>query len=528
MKGSSGKSIKHVLAASVVLMALVGLACGTAARPAPGAAVAPAPRVAEITLRVGVPFLNQPPDPLRGGFFSIRHGLAETLFKLDKNLKLEPWLATGARRLDEKTWEITLRQRVKFHDGVLMDAAAVKASLERAIAKSPFAKIVLDIARIEVKGPLTLTIATNNPNLGLPGLLADPTSAIVNAAAAEAMGDAFTEKPVLTGPFKVEQFQLDKELVAVRHREYWGGSAPVDRVIFKYIPDNSSRVLALQSGDIDIAFQINAESTATVKGDSNLVVKSGVPTVLVFMHINHRREVWKDVRVRQAIALAIDREALVKNVMEGLGAPANGPFPPTMLSCNQLRGHPFAPARARQLLAQAGYQDKDGDGFVEKDGQTLTMTLLTYRQQAPLVVMAEAIQANLKNIGVKANIRIAEAPIPAIQQGDWDGTTWLRNTVTTGDPYYTLYEWFTAGGSANFGGYSDPRVEELAREVGQASDRQARERLACDASQVIVDEVAVVPLLFESLIYGVSRKVVGFDEPHPFFLYFMDNKIGKR
>jgi peptide/nickel transport system substrate-binding protein len=534
MKAGGASFIKQVLRGFLLAAALLVLGCGTAATatpgaatPVPGATVPPAPRVSETTLRVGVPFLSQQSDPVIGGFLSIRHGLAETLFKLDKNLKPEPWLATAARQVDEKIWEITLRQGVKFHDGALMDAPAVKASLERATAKSPTAKALLDVARIDVKDPLSLTITTNNPNLVLPGMLTDPTTSIVNAAAAEAMGDVFAEKPVLTGPFKVDQVQQDKELVAARHSEYWGGPPPVDRVIFSYVPDNSSRVLALQSGDIDVAFQINPESATTVTSDPNLLVKTGAPTNLVFMHINHRREPWKDAMVRQAIASAIDREALVKGVMEGIGAPANGPFPPTMLSCNQLREHPFDPAKAKQLLTQAGYQDKDGDGYVEKDGQTLSMTLLTYRQQAPLPAIAEVIQAGLKNIGIKANIRIAEAPIAAIQQGDWDGSIWLRNTVTTGDPYYTLYEWFTAGGSANFGGYSDPRVAALARQVGQASGRQTRERLACDASQFIVDEVVVVPLLYESIIYGVSGKVFGFDEPHPFFLYFMDNKIGK-
>jgi len=485
----------------------------------------------EKTLKVGLPFLftNQNPDPHKGGgLHLIQTGVAETLFKLGKDLKPEPWLATRSRQLDEKTWQITLRQGVKFHNGVPMDAAAVKASLERAIAKSPVAKAVLDIARIEVHDPSTLTIVTNNPSPILPGLLTDPNSVIADAAAAEAIGDPFAEKPVLTGPFKVERLQQDKELVVVHHRQYWGPSPSVARAIFLYIPDNNSRVLALQSGDIDLAVYIAPESVPTVRSAANLLVVSAAPVALEFMYFNHRREAWKDVRVRQAIAAAIDREALVKGVMQGQGAAATGPYPAAFLRCHQLQGPPFDPAQARQLLAQAGYQDKDGDGYVEKDGQTLTMTLLTYRQRPELPPMAEAIQGSLRAIGVKVQVRMVEQINAAFQQGDWDGGMYFNNMVTTGDPYWALAQFFATGGAANRGGYSSPRVDDLARQVRQATDQQAREAFACAASQAIVDDIAVVPLLYPSFNYGVSRKVVGFDAPHPLWFYIVDSKVGKR
>jgi peptide/nickel transport system substrate-binding protein len=409
-----------------------------------------------------------------------------------------------------------------------MDAVAVKASLERAIAKSPVAKTVLDIARIEVKDPSNLTIVTNQPSPILPALLAEPTSAILDAAAAEAMGDAFIERPVLTGPFKVERFQRDKELVVVRHAEYWGPAPLVDRVIFVYLTDGNSRSLALQSGDVDIASNMPPESVATVKNSPDLRVVSSRPVALEFMYFNHRREPWKDVRVRQAIAFAINREALVKAVREGVGTPANGPFPPILLRCDPLRGHPFDPVKARQLLTQAGYQDKDGDGYMEKDGQTLSMTLLTYRQNPELVPMAEIIQGSLKTIGIKVTVRLVEQIGAALQQGDWDGGLYFNNMVTTGDPYWALSQFYATGGATNFGGYSNPRIDELTHQIGQATDRQARLRLACVASQTIVDELPVLPLLYADFIYFISRKVVGLDDPHPFFLYFMDNTIGKR
>jgi peptide/nickel transport system substrate-binding protein len=232
--------------------------------------------------------------------------------------------------------------------------------------------------------------------------------------------------------------------------------------------------------------------------------------------------------VRAAIALSINREILVKGVMQGQGTAATGPFPPAVLRCNQLQEYSFDPAQARQLLGQAGYQDNDGDGFVEKDRQTLSMTLVTYRQRPELVPMAEAIQASLKTIGIKVDVRMVENINAALEQRDWDGGLYFSNMATTGDPYWALSQFFLSGGPANRGGFSSPRIDELIRQVGQATNRQAREHVACAASQAIIDEVAVVPLLSPNFNYGISKKVVGFDAPHPFFLYFLDSKIGKR
>jgi len=246
------------------------------------------------------------------------------------------------------------------------------------------------------------------------------------------------------------------------------------------------------------------------------------------MYLNHRREPWQDAKVRQAIAIAINREALVEAVLQGRATGANGPFPPAVLECDQLRGHTLDIAQAKQLLAEAGYQDTDGDGILEKDGQILTLDLLTYPQRPELTPMAETIQASLKTVGIKVSIRVTEGIDGALEQGDWDGGMYFNNMTVTGDPYRSLLQFFTTGGSANFGGYSSPQVDELTRQVGQATDRQAREQLACDASQAIIDEVAVVPLLYPNFNYGISNEVVGFDQPHPFWLYFIDSNIGKR
>jgi peptide/nickel transport system substrate-binding protein len=456
-------------------------------------------------------------------------GLAETLFRLGRQFEVEPWLAAAANQLDENVWEITLRQDVEFHNGAAVDAQAIKASLERAMTLDKGVAALLDILSIEVVDPLTLKIETNGPSPIMPGLLTEPKTSIVDAAAAVTLGDAFDERPVLTGPYKVEKFQKNKELVGLRHEGYWGAGPAVDRVEFVYLPDNSSRVLALQGGDIDIASYIAPPSVQVVTGREDLVVRTTVArATLVFMHLNQHKEAWQDAGVRRALSLAIDRNALVDAVLEGQAIPAAGPFPPSFLTCDTVQAHPFDPAEAKELLAAAGYKDSDGDGIVEKDGQPLTMKLLVYRQRSELPPLAEAIQSMLKKIGVEVDIQMVERISTSLREDDWDGGMYFNNMVATGYPYGTLFKFFAAAGSNNFGGYNSPKMEEIMTQLAQVADREGRRSLACDASQTIVDDVAVVPLLYPNFNYGASASVVGFEEPYPYHAYIMDAGIGKR
>ena len=226
--------------------------------------------------------------------------------------------------------------------------------------------------------------------------------------------------------------------------------------------------------------------------------------------------------------MAIDRETLAKAVLRGQGSPAEGPIPPALLRCTQLQALPFQVQQARQLLGQAGYQDRDAEGYLAKHGQTLGMTLVTYRQRPELPVIAEAVQASLKTIGIKVTIRLVESIEPALRGGDWDAATYFNNMVSTGDPYWALSQFFATGGSVNHGGYSNPRADTLIRELGITDGRASRDRLACTASEDIVQDAALVPLLYPFYNYGVAQTVAGFDDPHPFQMYLLDSNLARR
>jgi peptide/nickel transport system substrate-binding protein len=510
----------------ILLTAMAALlaACG----PMPGAPATTPAATAETTLRVVTPFLSQPLDPAKGGGFNaIQFGVGETLMRLDPQFTPKPWLAERLEALDETTWQITLRPGATFHDGAAVDAAAVKASLDRAIARIPTAKTLLDARAIEVRDPRTLVIATNAPNPRMPGLLTEPSTLIVNAAAAAAQGDdAFAQRPIMTGIYQIESFAQDRELALARYPGHWDGAAQAARVIISAQADASARMLALQSGQVDIAIDMRPESVQVARSDPRLRVVSAAPVATMFLYINQTKPIWQDLRVRQALAHAMPpRDALVQTVLRDEGAPGVGPFPPTVLPCPELRGQSHDPARARALLAEAGLRDTDGDGLVEHDGRPLVMTLLSYPQRPALTPMAEIIQANLKDVGIGVEIQSVEQINDALAQQDWDGSMYFNNMAATGDPFGSLAQFYRADGESNRGGYRNAEVEAQIDELRSVVEREERLARSCAISQRLLDDVAIIPLVYPNYNYGVSRSVAGFEEAHPYFLYVLHGRI---
>jgi peptide/nickel transport system substrate-binding protein len=504
-----------------VLLVLVLTACQSSAVP-----TVDSPQHGSV-LRVGTPFLSQP-DPVRGGFNAVQFGLAETLMRLDTNLQPQPWLATAVRPRSATTWQVSLREGVTFHDGSPMDAPAVKGSLERAVELSPSAKTLLGLTAITVEDPLTLSIVTETPTPNFPGLLTEPSTAIVNAASAATLGEAFTDRPVTTAMYRVERYALDRELVAVRYDDYWDQPARAERLVVSVLADASARFLGLQSGQLDIAVDLQPESVGQIQDDDELRAVAAAPVSTVFTYLNQTQAPLDDLRVRQALAHALPaRDAVVQAVLRGQGEPAAGIFPPVVLECAADEPYRHDPEAARRLLASAGYRDGNGDGVVERDGQPLQLVLLSYPQRPALTPTAEILQAALSQVGVKVQIRVVEQIDQALERDTWQAGMYFNNLAATGDPYGSLSRFFRTGGDANAGRYSNPDVDRDIDQLRTVTEREQRRELACQIERELARDVAVLPLAYPSFAYGVGPDVTGFDTAHPYFLYFMTNGIGK-
>jgi peptide/nickel transport system substrate-binding protein len=475
-------------------------------------------------LKVAMTFLDEPPDPYQAGWLAVPTGLTETLFRLSESLKPEPWLATAGTQIDPLTWEISLRAGVKFHNGAVMDAAKVKGSLDLALARRAGTRTVLDIERIEVKDPATVVIITNSPNATLLGLLTNQNTAIVDPDTVPSSVDESASGAATTGPYKLVSFTADQAMIVEAHADYWQGPPAMDRIEYAAFTESNTRLISLQSGDVDISINLSPQAAVTVENDSSLELRSAPPSGMIFMFVNHESPAMQDVLVRRAVSLAIDRQAMVDSVAQGNAVAAESMFPPGFLTCANVDGYTYGPEAARQLLADAGYVDSDGDGVVEKDGQPLELIMQTYPQQPLLPPMLEVVQAMLKDIGIGAKVQIVEWTLAS--QGGYDLFGYVNSTITTGDPQWGLTRQYLTGGDENRGNFSNSKVDELIGQLSEAAGPSKRQSAACDALKAGHDDIALIPVMFPNRLYGISKNVNWPVGPHPLRLYFIDHRIG--
>ena len=485
-------------------------------------------------LKAGVIWLDSPLDPVESGWVANQSGMSENLFRLSgSTLGPEPWLATGAEHVDPLTWEIEIRSGVQFHNGSPLDAEAVKASLERAIRLSEAAADILSADTIAVKDAQTITITTTVPQPTLPGLLITPVFGIHDAAAADAAGEGnFIEARALTGPYIPTAYVQLEHLDSVANDDYWGGMPPLAGINSIAIPDTNSRELALQAGDVDIIINVSPDGSQVIEAHPGTqTATAGLGTALVLWWVNFERGILADPLVRRAVAHAIDRESIAGLVApSGAGSFAELMLPEVVASCPEVHAPAYDPHEARHLLEEAGYADSDGDGILDKDGQPLEIIIGGYPQRFQLPIMAEAAQAMLADVGIKAEVLITEWSV--VKEPAWDLFGWYNGVVEGGgDPVFNISKFAglraDAGGTGgnNYGHYDNTALAEIVGPSVAVSDVEGRKQIACEALEIITEETAFLPVAHMNMVFGISDKVTDFS-PHPSSLYFFDHRVG--
>ena len=486
------------------------------------------------TLNAGVIWLDSPLDPVEGGYVSTQSALSETLFRLSgTTLSPEPWLATEATHVDPMTWRIGIRTGVKFHNGNVMDAQAVKASLERAIRLSAAAADTLSIDTITVEDEQTITVTTTAPQPTLPGLLILPALAITDAAAADTAGEGnFMAAKALTGPYIPTEYAPKEYLNTVANDDYWGGTPPLAGIDHVAIPDTNSRELALQAGDIDVAVNVSPDGARAINANQGTHTDtSGIGTSLVLWWVNFERGILSDPLVRRAVAHAIDRESIAGVVAPpGSGSFAELLLPEVLTSCPGVSALAYDPDEARSLLAQAGYADSDGDGIVDKDGQPLEIIIGGYPERFQLPIMAEAAQAMLAEVGIKVEVLITEWSV--VKEPAWDLFGWYNTVVQGGgDPVFNISKFAglkgdaSGSGTNNYGHYDASSLADIIAPSVSVTDLEGRKEIACEALAMVTEEAAFLPIAHVNQVYGVSDRIINF-EAHPTSHYFFNHKVG--
>lgn len=442
-------------------------------------------------------------DPhVDSSYVPLRAGITETLVRLDEeNLTVAPWLAEGWEGEDGLNWTIKLREDVTFHNGKKMDAEAVKASLERALEESVAIQNALKIEKIEADG-YTLHISTKEPFPEFISELVNPNVSIIDVTEEDIIN-----KPIGTGPFILKTFSPGSKLELERYDDYWDGASNLDSVTFSFNEDANARSLALKSGQVDIVYRPEVESLESLKALDGIKVESTATFRVHQMTMNMERKSLQDINVRRAVDALIDRQKIVDSILLGYAEPAVSPFLPSL---------PFAPSFeqsktgtdiAIKYLEEAGYSIEDGK--MQKDGEPLKFTLLTYSARADLPLIAQVFQSDAKQIGIDVEIRQIDIPEEYMASNrDWDLATYSNLTAPRGDAGYYLNATYHPTGALNFSGAHEPELTAIIDKLNQTVSQEDRAVLAEQAAKFVHDNVINSFVLHPSTIVAYNENKV--------------------
>jgi len=408
----------------------------------------------------------------------------------------EAALATSWATADSRTWTFTLREGVRFHDGAPLDAAAVVANLDDLRKQRGFP------GRAARAGPFVVTITLDQPNAAL---LATLSQAFFAMQSPRQIAARSAPRLVGTGPYRLESARPGRiELVA--NPEHWAGAPRLRRIVFRRLADQQSLEAALVAGEIDVTSAVGQDAVGRLRGRPGIALDSQTGLNIAFLCPNNERRPFDDPRVRQALARAIDRHALVRDGLGGHGVPARNPLPPTMWGyAGRTKERGLDRAAARRLLAEAGYPD----GF-----ETTLMTVDAARPYLPSPLrLAALVRDDLAQVGVRARLEQARSwkgYLDRATRGDYALALlgWQADTIDPNDFLSALLASDSIG-STNRSRYRGAQMDALLKQARQHADHRERAALYRSAQELFQKDMPWVPLYHVSLFTAFRRAVHG-------------------
>jgi peptide/nickel transport system substrate-binding protein len=445
-------------------------------------------------------------------------------------LEVEPALATGWEiSEDGKTYTFTLREGVTFHDGSPFDAQAVVFNFERMLKPDhpyhntgpfPLSFFFSAVSSVEAVDAKTVRFTLNEPYAPFLSNLAYPTGLIVSPAAVMQHGAEFGRNPSGTGAFRFAEWKANESVVITRNESHWNGAPSTEAVVFRPITDANTRVAEMLSGGIDLMVEVPPVALSQFVEPAFRIVEQAGPHVW-FLILNAKEGPFADKRVRQAANLAINKEALVRDVLEGTAAVAAGPTPPAFAWAynSDLAPYPHDPERARALIAEAGAEGAQLTFYVTEGGSGMLDP----------VAMGTAIQADLAAVGFDVRIETYEWNTflgkvnPGLEgKADMAQMAWMTNDPDT-LPFLALRTdaWPDKGGF-NSGYYSNPEVDALLEAARASTDQAERARLYREMQVIVQEDAPWVFVANWKQNAVTSDRVANFALEPSFFLLLKD------
>jgi peptide/nickel transport system substrate-binding protein len=528
----------------IALVAVVGVACapGTPAAPTAQAPAAQAP-AATAAAQPAQP-AQQAGQPQTGGTVTIPIGADPTLnpwhpnafvesvfpnrvlfaglTRPGKDLQPAPDLASKWETSpDGLTWTFTLRNDAKWTDGQPITADDVVFTFADLVLKPDLGANgrgnFAAVSGVEAVNPTTVRFNLSRPFSALPAYLAYNAGILPRHAFAGQADpwsyNAFNKgTPVSSGPFKVESYTSGQAVVLARNDAYFGGKPYLDKLVFKVVPDANTQFAQALSGELSILILDNKAAVDRVKSASQVRVEPRQLVQYYWLALNQTDPRFQDLRVRQAFEEAIDRQAIISAVEKGYGQIANSAIVPafqTYYDASQASKYPFDANKAKQLLAEAGWQPGP-DGILQKDGQPFRFTM-DVGQRGILQPTNELIQQNLKAVGIEADLNSMEwnAYIQKVVVNR-DYTATVNWWVYPSDPdVFPYFHSSTAGKGFNIPGYKDPKLDEMLTRVQAETDPARRKQAVVDLQAYMADNLPYLFLWYPQEIDVINANLQG-------------------
>ena len=453
-----------------------------------------------------------------GESFKVTQNIFETLLNFgEQDTTINPGLAKEwTVSEDGLTYTFILQEGVKFHDGTDFNAEAVVKNVKRWQAgnaedyyyfSSMFGDIITDV---KADGDNTVVFTLDRPQAPFLKNLAMSPFGIASPTAFEKDGANFGQNPVGTGPFKFVEWRATESITIEKFADYWQEGLPkLDKVIFKVYADNTARLNALVSGEIDLADGINPSDRGSIEGNSALQLIERPSMNIGYLGLTNTRAPFDNKLVRQAVNYAIDKQAIVDAFFEGGAEVAANPMPPSISGYNEsVDPYPYDPEKAKALLAEAGYDGKEIELWAMPVARP-------YMPDAAKV--AEVIKQNLEAVGIPAKIVSYEWAVylDKAKNGEADAFMlgWTGDNGDADNFLYTLLSKETIG-SNNYAYYSSDEVSALLKEAQSETDEAKRNELYKEAQVKIHEDAPWVPLAHSTPLLAAKAGVKGF-LPHP-------------
>jgi peptide/nickel transport system substrate-binding protein len=516
----SVSSVLIALASAIVPVALLTQADDAHAQAAPKAA---ASRDVSIGLQAAITSMDPHYHNVGPNNSMLRH-IFEPLVRTDENQKFIPGLALSWKAMDDLTWEFKLRKNVRWHDGSPFTAEDVAFTIKRAptVPNSPssFATFTRSIADVRVVDPHTIIVKTSAPNVLLPSDLSAVLIISKKFGEKATTEDYNSGKAAIgTGAYKFQEYVPNNRIVVKANYGYWGGEEPWDVVTFKMLTNPAARVAALLSGDVQMIETVPTADIAKLSKDTKYNVVDKISNRVIYVHLNQSTEgappfvtakdgkplaknPFRDVRVRRALSMAVNRDAIVSRVMEGKAQSASQLLPDIFFGTSKkIKPMKFDPEGAKKLLAEAGYPN----GFA----MTIHGPNNRYINDANI---AQALAQMYTRIGIDTKVETMPSSVYFTRATKLEFgymlLGWGTESGEQGSAMRSLLATFDTAkgmGVTNRGRYSNPAFDKVLTDALVTMDDKKREAMIVQAAEMVMGDVGLIPLHYEVSTWATNK-----------------------